>query len=375
MVNQARVLEEFVRLVKIDSLTGEERQIADYLKRKLTELGLTVWEDTAAERLGTETGNLIARLPGNIDIPTIFWGAHMDTVPGRGIEPVVRGEAVYSSGETILGADDKAGIAAILEAIQILKEEKINHGPIEVLLTVGEEEGLRGAKALDLNLLLAQFGFVLDSNGEIGSLVVQGPCQNLVEATIAGRAAHAGINPQDGINAIQVAAKAISAMRLGRIDDATTANIGVIQGGEARNIVPDKVYLKGETRSLKRERLEEETRQMQFCLENTAREMGATVKVEIELLYPEFCLSENEVVVQIAQDAVQRLGRQPSMDKSGGGSDANILNARGLRTINLGIAMRKVHTSEEHIFLRDLNLLPLFLVEISQAAVSVLGKV
>ena len=375
MVNQARVLEEFLRLVKIDSLTGEERQIADYLKRKLTELGLTVWEDTAAERLGTETGNLIARLPGNIDIPTIFWGAHMDTVPGRGIEPVVRGEAVYSSGETILGADDKAGIAAILEAIQILKEEKINHGPIEVLLTVGEEEGLRGAKALDLNLLLAQFGFVLDSNGEIGSLVVQGPCQNLVEATIAGRAAHAGINPQDGINAIQVAAKAISAMRLGRIDDATTANIGVIQGGEARNIVPDKVYLKGETRSLKRERLEEETRQMQFCLENTAREMGATVKVEIELLYPEFCLSENEVVVQIAQDAVQRLGRQPSMDKSGGGSDANILNARGLRTINLGIAMRKVHTSEEHIFLRDLNLLPLFLVEISQAAVSVLGKV
>jgi tripeptide aminopeptidase len=291
----------------------------------------------------------------------------MDTVPGRGIEPVIRDEGVYSAGDTILGADDKAGIAAILEAVQLLKEEDVTHGNIEILLTVGEEQGLLGAKALELDQVKASMGFVLDSNGEIGSIIVQGPCQNGVEATIIGKAAHAGMNPQDGINAIQVAARAINAMRLGRIDHETTANLGVIQGGEARNIVPDTVFIKGETRSLNRSRLDEETRYMQECLEKAVQEFGARVLIEVNLLYPEFKLSEKDLVVSIAQEAVLRLGRQPSLDQSGGGSDANIYNAQGLPTVNLGVAMRQVHTREEHIFLRDLYLLPQYLVEICRA--------
>ena len=364
MVNSSRVLNEFINLVKIDSPSGEERQIANYLKERLTSIGMEVVEDSAAQSIGTDTGNLIARLPGVAGIPTIFFSAHMDTVPGRGIIPVVRDGAIYSASDTILGADDKAGIAAILEAMQILKEQKVKHGAIEILFTVGEEQGLQGAKAIDLEQITASMGFILDSNGEIGSIIVQGPCQNVVEATITGKAAHAGINPEDGISAIQVAARAVNSMRLGRIDEETTANLGVIQGGEARNIVPEKVYLKGETRSLKRYRLDFETSYMQECLEKAAQEFGAQVQIEVKLLYPEFQLSETDSVVRIAQEAVRRIGHQPSLDKSGGGSDANILNARGLSCVNLGIAMHQVHTRDEHIFIKDLDLLPQYLVEI-----------
>ncbi|NLC07170.1 MAG: M20/M25/M40 family metallo-hydrolase [Syntrophomonadaceae bacterium] len=367
MVNSNRLLNEFINLVKIDSPSGEERKLADYLIKRLTALDLEVIEDNAGQVMGTATGNLIARLPGNQTLPTILIGAHMDTVPGRGIVPVIRDNAVYSDGSTILGADDKVGIAAILEAIQIMKENCIDHGPIELLFTVAEEIGLKGVKNLDFSLLKAKMGFVLDSDGEIGSIIIQGPCQNQLEATITGKAAHAGINPEEGINAIQVAARAINAMRLGRIDEETTANIGIIQGGEARNIVPEKVYLKGETRSLKRPRLEEETRYMQDCLEKAAQEFGAKVQIETELLYPEFCLQESDLVVRIAQEAASQLGRKASLVKSGGGSDANILNSRGLPTANLGVGMRQVHTREEHVFLKDLNLLPLYLVKICQA--------
>lgn len=367
VVNSNRLLNEFVNLVKIDSPSGEERKLADYLKKRLTALSLEVIEDNAGHVMGTATGNLIARVPGNQTLPTIFIGAHMDTVPGRGIVPVIRDNAVYSDGNTILGADDKVGIAAILEAIQIMKENDLDHGPIELLFTVAEEIGLKGVKNLDFSLLKAKMGFVLDSDGEIGSIIIQGPCQNQLEATITGKAAHAGMNPEEGINAIQVAARAINAMRLGRIDEETTANIGIIQGGEARNIVPEKVYLKGETRSLKGPRLEEETRYMQDCLEKAAQEFGAKVQTEIELLYPEFCLQESDLVVRIAQEAASQLGRKASLVKSGGGSDANILNSRGLPTANLGVGMRQVHTREEHVFLKDLNLLPLYLVKICQA--------
>lgn len=364
LVNFDRLLNEFLTLVKIDSPSGEERQVADYLIDRLTGLGLKVVEDNAAQTLGTETGNLIARLPGNADLPALFFSAHMDTVPGRGIMPVVRDGAVYSAGDTILGADDKAGIAAILEAMQLLQEEKVEHGTVEILFTVGEEQGLRGAKALDVKRINAPMGFILDSNGEIGSIIVQGPCQNMVEATITGKSAHAGMNPEEGVSAIQVAARAIDSMRLGRIDAETTANIGQIQGGEARNIVPETVYLKGETRSLRRVRLEEETKHMQECLEKATQEFGAKVQIEIEELYPEFLLSEADQVVQVVQTAARRLGVKPMLDKSGGGSDANILNARGLKVVNLGIAMRQVHTKDEHIFLKDLELLPRYLVEI-----------
>ncbi len=364
MVNLDRLLKEFQTLVRIDSPSGEERGIADYLIERLTGLGLEVIEDDAAQTPGTQTGNLIARLPGSPGLPALFFSAHMDTVPGRGIIPVVRDGAVYSEGDTILGADDKAGIAAILEALQLLEEGQVEHGTVEILFTVGEEQGLQGGKALDIKQITAPMGFILDSDGEIGSIIVQGPCQNMVEATITGKSAHAGMNPEAGINAIQVAAQAINSMRLGRIDAETTANIGQIQGGEARNIVPETVYLKGETRSLSRVRLEEETKYLQECLEKAAQSFGAKVQIEIQELYPEFLLSEADQVVQVAQAAARRLGCKPTLDKSGGGSDANILNARGLKVVNLGIAMRQVHTKEEHIFLKDLELIPRYLLEI-----------
>lgn len=366
-----RLIRQFIELVTIDSPSGEERAVADYLKNELGRLGMEVVEDGAGEKLGTSSGNLIARLEGNRDAPAILLAAHMDTVvPGRGIKPVLREGAIYSSGDTILGADDKAGIAVILEVVRQLREKRIPHGRIEVLFSVGEEQGLLGAKLLDYGQLSAEMGFVLDSSGEIGSFVVQGPEQNQIEATVSGRAAHAGINPECGINAIQVAARAIANMHLGRIDAETTANIGVIQGGEARNIVPEKVFIKGEARSLKPERLEAVTRQMVQELEREAEAAGAAVEVKVERLYPAFSLSEDRTVVKVAEEAARRVGLTPRREKSGGGSDANIINGMGIPTVNLGVAMRQVHTREEHIYLSDLEKLAALVLEICRVAAS-----
>ncbi|MDH7479579.1 MAG: M20/M25/M40 family metallo-hydrolase [Syntrophomonadaceae bacterium] len=367
--HNSRLIRQFIELVTIDSPSGEERAVADYLKKELGELGMDVAEDGAGEKLGTDCGNLIARLEGNQAAPAILLAAHMDTVvPGRGIRPLLREGAIYSSGDTILGADDKAGIAVILEVMRRIREERISHGRIEVLFSVGEEQGLLGAKQLDFSRLSAEMGFVLDSSGEIGSFVVQGPVQNQIEATVSGRAAHAGINPEDGINAIQVAARAIANMRLGRIDEETTTNIGVINGGEARNIVPERVYIKGEARSLKTDKLDAVTQQMVKELEREAEAAGAAVEVRVERLYPAFCLSEDQAVVKVTEEAVRRVGLVPRREKSGGGSDANIINGMGIPTVNLGVAMRQVHTREEHIFLHDLEKLAALVLEICRVA-------
>ncbi|NPV90374.1 MAG: M20/M25/M40 family metallo-hydrolase [Firmicutes bacterium] len=352
------MIDQFLKLVRIDSVSGEEREIADYLAGELKELGMEVFEDHAGVVLGTGTGNLIASWPGRLEVPAFVLVAHMDTVvPGKGVTPVIKGDAIYSSGDTILGADDKAGIAAILYALRRIRKENISHGPIEVVFTVGEEQGLEGSKSLEKDRVKARIGFVLDSSGEVGTLVVQGPVQNQIEVIVNGKAAHAGINPEDGINAIQVASKAIAGMQLGRIDGETTANIGIIQGGNARNIVPERVYIKGEARSLVAEKLKAQTEHMLERLDSAAREAGAVVEITAEELYPAFQLEAGEPALAIAEEAVRRIGLTPSREKTGGGSDANILNGYGIRTVNLGVAMRQVHTRDEHVFLKDIKLL------------------
>lgn len=355
MVNEERLLREFLELVQIDSVSGQERQICDRLKEKLAALGLQVTEDAAAQKEPESAGNIIAHLPGTGTGPHLLFCAHMDTVePGRGIEPVIGPDGVIrSGGETILAADDKAGIAAILEALRGMTAEKINHGGLTLLFTVGEEIGLLGAKALSPSLR-ADMGFVLDATGKPGEIIVRAPSQDKIVATVHGRAAHAGVNPEAGINAIVVAARAIAAMPLGRIDQETTANIGIIRGGKAVNIVPDNAYLEGEVRSLRSTRRAEHTALLCRILEETAQAAGATVDVHVELLYEGFDLSPSEPVVRVAQEAARRCGLQPVLAQSGGGSDANILNARGIPTVNLATGMEKVHTTEEQIAVADL---------------------
>lgn len=346
---------EFIELVGIDSESGQEGRIRDAIRGKLTALGLEVYEDEAGRVLNGESGNLVARLEGSVPKPPIMFCAHMDTVkPGQDVKAVIKGETIFSAGDTILGADDKAGIAAILEALRVIKEDKLAYPPVEVVFTVGEEQGLMGSKHLDFSRIQSRLGYVLDSAGEPGSIITRAPRQNEIEFTVWGKAAHAGINPEEGVNAIHAAARALAGMRTGRIDEETTCNLGIIEGGRARNIVADFCLIRGEARSLSPEGLERITSEMVERFQAAVAEYGARGEVHVQLLYPEMNLSHEEPVVSLACRAVRNLGKTPQLVKTGGGSDASIFNGQDIRCANLGIGMQAVHTVDEHISIRDL---------------------
>lgn len=365
MVNEQRVVQEFMELVQVDSESRNERQMANILKQKLGTMGLTVVEDQAGQVVGTNTGNVIATLHGNPQITPVFFSAHMDTVqPGNGVKPILENGIIRSGGDTILGGDDKAGIAAILETLRIIQEQGIKHGDIQVVFTIIEEGGLLGAKNLDYGELTAPMGFVLDSGGKPGSLVVQGPAQDSLTVAVIGKSAHAGMSPEEGISAVQVAAKAIASMQLGRIDAETTANIGIIQGGKATNIIPDLVNLQGEARSLDEAKLVKQVQHMREAFETAAGEYGAQLHFNVERVYSGLNLTAQDQVVAIAMKAARELGWEPVLEPTGGGSDANVFNANGLPTVNLGVAMTKVHTTEETLAVQDLVDTVKFLVQI-----------
>lgn len=370
MATDELMIREFLELVRIDSVSGQERRVADLLKEKLTRMGLAVEEDSAGQKVGSETGNIIGYLPANGGAgPVLMLCAHMDTVePGRGVEPRIDGGIIRSSGETILGADDKAGIVIILEALRRLQENGIKHGGIDVVFTVWEEGGLFGAKYLDYNLVRAKTAYVLDGGGPPGTIITRAPSQDKIGATVRGRAAHAGISPEDGINAIQVASVAIAGMKIGRIDDETTSNIGLISGGKAVNIVPESATIQGETRSLDTSKRAEETRKMCDALRKAAAEFGATVETNAETIYESFSLEPSSFVVSAASEAALSLGLEPRLVKTGGGSDANIFNSRGIQSAVLGIGWSKVHTTEESIAIDSMPASARYLVEIIMAA-------
>lgn len=357
MINQKRLVECFMELVRIDSISREERNLADFLLEKLEDLGLEVIVDQAGEKIKANTGNIIAKLKGEVkETITIMFTAHMDTVaPGKNINPLQEGGKIVSTGKTILGADDKAGIAALIEALHLIKENNIPCGDIEIVFTVCEEVGLLGAKNLNISHLNAQMGFVLDSGGQVGQIVTTAPSQNSLEFIIYGKSAHAGANPEEGINAIQVAGFALSRMKLGRIDEETTANIGIISGGRASNIVPDEVKLKGEVRSRNEEKLKKYTEQLKKITEDTAQEFKAKAEVKINRKYDCYNLSPHEQVVKVALKAAKDLGLQALLCPSGGGSDANIFNKKGIPSVDLAVGMEKVHTVEEYILIEDLK--------------------
>jgi tripeptide aminopeptidase len=357
MVNEKRLVESFMELVKIDSVSREERNLADFLIEKLEGFGLDVIVDQAGEKVKSNSGNIIARLKGNIKKATpIMFSTHMDTVvPGKNIKPICDGEKIVSNGKTILGADDKAAIAALLESLHIIKEKNILHGDIEIVFSICEEIGLYGAKNLDISKLKSQIGFVLDAGGRVGKIITTAPSQNSLEITIYGKAAHAGSSPEEGINAIQVAGFALSRMKLGRIDEETTTNIGIISGGKATNIVPDKVTLKGEVRSRKEEKLEKYTEQLKKITEDTAQEFKAKAEVKINREYSCYNLSSDNQVVKISMKAAKDMGLQPELCPSGGGSDANVFNEKGFPSVVLSVGMEKVHTVDEYILVKNLK--------------------
>jgi tripeptide aminopeptidase len=353
MILQDRLVLEFMELVQIDSETMHEEEISIVLKKKFSDLGLKVVEDDSKERTGHGAGNLIITWEADqlVDAPRIFFTCHMDTVtPGVGIKPTLGDDGwITSDGTTILGSDDKAGIAALLEAIRVIQEKKIPHGIVQFIITVGEESGLRGAREFDPKLMDAEFGYALDSNGEIGAIAVAAPTQAKITMTIIGKSAHAGVNPEDGISAIQVASKAISRMKLGRIDHETTANIGKFFGGGPTNIVCDHVQLDAEARSIVQEKVDKQIAQMREALEVTAREFDAECEFRSEIVYPAFNFTENDAVVQLAQRAIVNMGLTSRVFHSGGGSDANIFNGFGVPTVNLALGYENIHTTKERI--------------------------
>ncbi len=356
MIQEQRLLDRFTAYVQIDSETKSEGVFAAYLAKQLEELGLEVFFDKAGEVIGSDGNNLVGRLKGTVPGEPIVLSAHMDTViPGKGIVPVIKDGVITSTGNTILGGDDKAGIAAIVEALQMLRESGEPHRTVEVVFTIAEEGGLNGAKNLEMSLVTGSKGFVLDSGGSPGQIVVQAPSQDKIEARIYGKPAHAGICPEEGISAIQVAASAIQNMNLLRIDEETTANIGIIRGGDATNIVCPEVWIKAEARSLTEEKLDAQTRHMVKCVEDACNAYGARADIQVSREYGGYSVTEGDPLLSFTENCMAEMGLKPYRASSGGGSDTNIFNNRGLKLLNLGTGMSKCHTLDEYITVRDLT--------------------
>lgn len=354
-VNEDRIAREFIRLAEIASPSFRERELADYIKYRFAQLGIEAIEDDTGDRIGGDAGNIYARLPGDESLAAFFICAHMDTVnPANGVRVIFEDGVFRSEGSTVLGGDDKAGIAAIIEVIEMLRQWPAARGDLEVLLTVGEERGLLGSKHFDCSRLRSKFGYVLDCNGDPGTMIVAAPAQNTLDVVVKGRAAHAGIEPERGINAIQVAGRALAKLPLGRIDAETTSNMGVIQGGKATNIIPDSCFIQGEVRSLDRAKMDSLTSRIVSEFTAAAEAAGASSEVTVNFQYPEFRLDSSLPVFQLAARAAGMAGLKVGYETSGGGSDANIINAAGRTAANLGIGMRQVHTTDEYITLKDL---------------------
>ena len=374
MINQERLKNLLIELIKIDSVSRKEYNIAMRLKREMEELGATVTVDDAGEKVGGNVGNLIAHFRGSV--PTakpLLLSAHMDTVvPGEGVTPVLDGDILRSDGSTVLGGDDKSGVAIICEALRVIRENKLPCADTDVVFTICEEAGLVGAKWLDVSRLRARMGLVLDSDS-VGFLFTKAPAANRMEFRVHGLEAHAGVCPERGINAIQVASEGLARMKLGRIDRETTANIGVIEGGMAVNIVPNLVVLKGEARSHNPEQLDRQTQHMRQCLEEAAarhsvesdgKRYQAKLEAKIERDYDRMDVPDGAPIVQLVRAAARNLNCELTTAATGGGCDANIFNQKGLQVANLPTGMRDIHTVSEWLDLKDLYLCASMVFEI-----------
>jgi tripeptide aminopeptidase len=374
MINQERLKNLLIELIKIDSLSRKEYAVAMRLKREMEELGARVAIDDAAEKVGGTVGNVIAQFPGTIPgARPLLLSAHMDTVvPGEGITPVLDGDILHTDGRTVLGGDDKSGVAIICEVLRVIKDNRIACGDVDVVFTICEEAGLIGAKCLDVKRLRARTGLVLDSDS-VGFLFTKAPAANRMEFQVVGLEAHAGVCPEKGISAVQVAAEGIAQMKLGRIDHETTANIGLIEGGMAVNIVPNSVVLRGEARSHRQDKLDGQTKHMLQCLEEAAarhtveldgKRYSATVSARVERDYDQMDVPDDAPIVQLVQAAANNLRVELKTLATGGGCDANVLNHKGLEVANLSTGMREIHTVNEWLDVKDLYLSAQMVLEI-----------
>ena len=358
MISQKKLVDTFLDLALIDGASGNERLVADFLKSKLSELGLNVKEDNANKTFNGNAGNVIAHYPGtNKDMLPYFIAAHMDSIaPTKNLKPVFTNGVIRSDGTTILGADDRVGVAVVLETITYIVKNKIETGPIQIILTVGEEIGMFGSKNLTFDMVNSRFGFVFDSSASPGSIIVSAPSSTHFIVKVLGKAAHAAVNPEQGINAIKIASDAITKLKTGKISETCTMNFGLINGGKAINIVPDQVIIEGDVRSLVNEESISKIEELKDTFNKSALKFGGKVEFKFIKKYETFNLSLDSNVVQIAMNAIKEIGLNPKPIKYPGGSDANIFNKMGIPTVNLGLGYKNVHSKNESISIQNLEL-------------------
>jgi tripeptide aminopeptidase len=351
------LLDLFLELCAIPSPSGQERAVADRVGGFLTELGLDWDEDDSAQKLGGTAGTIYCRLPGSNGAGTpIFLCAHTDTVPLDGtLDPFVEDGVVRNAGGTILGSDNKAALVVMLEAARRIVREERPHSGIELVFTPQEEVSLRGADAFDHTRLVARTGFVYDQGAPIGQIVLGSPHARLLDLRFHGRAAHAGMAPEEGRSAVAAAGRAIADFRLGRVDEETSANIGVVTAGTARNVIPEWCSLLGEVRSQDERKATELVREMLETAAFAASLSECELESEVRPSFPGYRFRESDSAVRLAADALRGAGFEPSYALSGGGADANVFNARGLTCVNLANGMMEIHTPDEHIAVADLD--------------------
>jgi tripeptide aminopeptidase len=353
----SRALSLFLELAAIPSPPGEERAVADRVAEELRSLGLEVAEDDTGPRTGSAIGNLYCRLaPTNGGGTPLFFCAHLDTVPPQGrITPVVEDGIVRNSSGTILGADNKAAVVTMVEAIRRVVEEGRAHAGLELVLTAKEEVGLVGAKAFDASCLAAQVGYVYDMAAPIGTVILAAPSARRIDVRFHGKPAHSGMAPEEGRSAIAAAARAITDFRLGRIDEETTANVGTIRGGVAANIVPEWCSFVAEARSLDERKLAGVVEEMLEAATYAASIAECDVETEVHEDYRAYRFKRDDAPVQLALAAFERTGHEVRFETTGGAADANVFNERGLQCLNLANGMAEIHTPDEHIAVDDLD--------------------
>jgi tripeptide aminopeptidase len=352
LIDVKRMVGTFLDLVRINSPSFFEAEIGGYLRARLEGVGFSVrFQDYG------NSFNLIATKKGTrSDAPSLMVSAHMDTVePTEGIVVHADDTVVRSAGPTVLGADDKAALSQIMEAVTVLNERGVSHGDIEIVLSSAEEKGLVGAKHLDFESLRSRHCLVLDSSGPVGVVVIGAPTHITYEMTVTGRPAHAGIEPENGISAIRTAARIVSEVPDGRIDAETTANVGIISGGTATNVVPRETLIRGEVRSHNADMLSQTRDAIFSTARRICRETGADIAITEQEEYRSFRIPANDPFLGLVEAAMRNCGIDPVTALSGGGSDANIFNRRGITAVNLSVGMQKVHSTDEFIYVEDLR--------------------
>ncbi len=359
MINPDRLREKFEELVQIDSVSRHEKEVALNLAETLRQMGAEVVFDNAGKACGSDCGNLIAKFKGNVNLEPMFLCGHMDTVaPGNNIKPQFKDGIITSDGTTVLGADDKSALAAILEALNVMLKNNLQYPPLEIIFTVCEEVGLLGAKNIDLSLINSKFGYIFDAPDTEG-IVTKAPTANRFAIKVFGKAAHSGSEPEKGVSAIMIASKAISKLHLGRVDHETTCNLGIIKGGIATNIIPDLIEIDGEVRSHDEQKLEIVTNTIRDSFLEARKEFCNNGDIpEIQFIvdndFPKTDIPEDNPVVTLAQKAAENLDRKLEIKTSGGGADANIFCGKDIMTGVLGTGMKDVHTVKESIKLDDM---------------------